>query len=407
MNYLLIGAEFNNKGAEAMTLVALKNIYDNDKNANVFLFSDWTRPSFKLKKELTYLNIPLWYVRKLCGRKNVRCYKQRIKDFIKFFIPGKKSAFGTYNKIKKMLKTIDITIDISGFAFSSKWGDEDTIDWISQIDLMEKLGSKVYLMPQSFGPFDYESNFVLEYGKRVLSKCELICAREQTGYNLLKELGLNNISLQADSVLSSNIFDIDILIENYNNNERMYIERENNIAIIPNARLIDRGGMDVNLLLKFYKYIIDNYVEQYDFYLFAHAGEDIALCNLIKENYKTDNRVKLIDYVLPSFVFEKFVANMNFIVASRFHAIVHAYKENVPAIVLGWADKYKGLVLDVDQQKYQIDLNYYDEAISAVNEMADNYKSESEIIKTRVIDIQKQNCYNFLKTIGIKRYGNK
>ena len=165
--------------------------------------------------------------------------------------------------------------------------------------------------------------------------------------------------------------------------------------------------MDVNLLLKFYKYIIDNYVEQYDFYLFAHAWEDIALCNLIKENYKTDNRVKLIDYVLPSFVFEKFVANMNFIVASRFHAIVHAYKENVPAIVLGWADKYKGLVLDVDQQKYQIDLNYYDEAISAVNEMADNYKSESEIIKTRVIDIQKQNCYNFLKTIGIKRYGNK
>ena len=55
----------------------------------------------------------------------------------------------------------------------------------------------------------------------------------------------------------------------------------------------------------------------------------------------------------------------------------------------------------------KLDLNYYDEAISAVNEMADNYKSESEIIKTRVIDIQKQNCYNFLKTIGIKRYGNK
>ena len=47
-----------------------------------------------------------------------------------------------------------------------------------------------------------------------------------------------------------------------------------------------------------------------------------------------------------------FVKQFDFIIASRFHAIVHAYKENVPAIILGWAVKYHELAKNLNQEKF-------------------------------------------------------
>ena len=401
MNYLLTGAEFNNKGAESMTLVALNYIYENDSEANVFLFDYNLRPTFKLTKKLNFLYVPVWFIRKLCGIKHIGCYKSRIKDFIKFFIPWKKSAFGTFYKIKRQLRNINIMIDISGFAFSSKWGDTASIDWLSRIEMMQKFGAKVFVMPQSFGPFDFKSSYVLEYGKKVLEKCDLIYARELSGYELLRKMGLKNISRQSDSVLTSKSIDIRSLISEADN----YIEQSfnfsmingKNIAIIPNTRLTDKGGVDISILLRFYTDIINKYVENFNFYLVAHAGEDLVLCKLIKEKYLQDDRVILVPNVLSSFVYETMISKMCFIIASRYHAIVHAYKESIPAVVLGWADKYQGLLEDVNQLNYLINLNVENEAEFIVSKMVNEYKYESKQIKEKMDVLQTKSCYDFLK----------
>ena len=50
------------------------------------------------------------------------------------------------------------------------------------------------------------------------------------------------------------------------------------------------------------------------------------------------------------------VRQFDFIIASRFHSIVHAYKEGVPAIIFGWATKYQELAGHFDQSKFVFDI---------------------------------------------------
>ena len=401
MNYLLTGAEFNNKGAEAMTLVALKNIYNFDKSANVFLIDTGFYPSFELKKNITFLPLPKWNLRKLSGRKPVRFYKSRMKDFIKFFIPSKKSFFGTFFKTKETLKKIDVMIDISGFAFSSKWGDEVAIDWLAQIDIMQKNGSKIWIMPQSFGPFDFESNKVIEYAKNVLKKCECIYAREESGYNLLQNIGLVNIKRASDSVLIEKDFNPSLLINNFEKcYEDIIVKEKHNIALIPNIRLIDKGGINYSTILEFYSNVIKNYGSKFNFYLIAHTGEDLSVCKKIKELFMKSEQVIYIDHVLSSFNYETFIKKMDFIIASRYHSIIHAYKESIPAVVLGWADKYNSVLNETAQLEYLIDLNSSAKALDTVDKMIQSYEIESKKIQENVTKIQKTSCYDFLKEIN-------
>lgn len=403
MNYLLLGGEFNNKGAEAMTLVALKNIYECDPEASVYMVYNRCKQPFDLKKRVIYIHLPIWTLRKLIGKRATWRDRERIKDFIRVFVPGKESSVGKAKQTEKILKTIDIVIDISGFAFSSKWGDEGVVNWLDSLRLMEDYGAKVWLMPQSFGPFDFDGSEVVNYGKSILERCESIYTREKSGYKLLKELGLKNIVITADSVLLEKNFDASLVVKNINKYiEKIEVKNTHNICIIPNYRLIDLGGEDHNEVLQFYVDVIDKYIidQKFDIYLVAHAGEDLVLCREIKEKYKNSNRVQFIDHVMYSFNYENFIRKMDFIIASRYHAIIHGYKEYVPAVVLGWADKYRGITSDVGQEMYLIDLGNYDEALSLVDRMALNYQIESDRIKEQVLKLQQESCYAFLKGIN-------
>ena len=98
------------------------------------------------------------------------------------------------------------------------------------------------------------------------------------------------------------------------------------------------------------------------------------------------------------FLFEKIVAQMDFAIASRFHSIVHAYKNAVPCIALGWATKYHELLNLVDQGEYVLDVRnmdkndaYYREMIERMN---NNFKNESELIRNKVEGIQSHNCFD-------------
>ena len=255
-------------------------------------------------------------------------------------------------------------------------------------------------MPQSFGPFDFKSPEVIKYGKEVLSKCEHIYAREKSGYELLKGIGLTNIEYMPDSVLLEKDFDPSLVVKNIGKyREEIKIKAEHNICIIPNYRLIDQGGMDMNKLLKLYSDIVDKYMKSFDIYLVAHAGEDLTVCKAIKDKYKDDEKVKLIDHVMFSFNYEEFVKQMDFIVASRYHAIIHAYKEYVPAVILGWADKYQGVAEEVEQSQYIISLDDSKAALNKIDEMAEHYLIEKETIKKNVLKVQEKDCYAFLRDL--------
>lgn len=394
MNYLILGGEFNNKGAEAMTLVAIDSIIRNDPEAFIFIrdrsvcpyrFVDQVR-LFKCSDRMLHL---------LSGI-SMNCVDW-MKEFVKYIVPGRDSIFKHKRATEELLKSIDITIDISGYKLASKWPDTYSIEYCEWISVMKSYGSRVYLMPQSFGPFEYKSASMISMIKIELSKCDRIFAREKKGYDDLISLGLTNIDRCYDSVLIDRDFHPERVIQEFDKHfEEIPVTKENNIAIVPNYRLIDRGGLVLNDLIDFYCKIIEAN-PSYSFYLTAHAGEDLAICNAVKERFLNNDNIHLIDHVMLSFNYENFAKKMDFIIASRYHSIVHAYKECTPAVILGWADKYEDVAQLFNQKRYIVEINDVQGALQTISQMCVNCDTEREIIQQRLIEAQKYNCYSFLE----------
>ncbi|MDZ7835034.1 MAG: polysaccharide pyruvyl transferase family protein [Alkalibacterium sp.] len=66
--------------------------------------------------------------------------------------------------------------------------------------------------------------------------------------------------------------------------------------------------------------------------------------------------VILLDRDISSLEFDILVEKLDFIIGSRFHSIVHSYKNHVPCIAIGWATKYHELLKLFGQYDYMFDV---------------------------------------------------
>ena len=97
--------------------------------------------------------------------------------------------------------------------------------------------------------------------------------------------------------------------------------------------------------------------------------------------------------------YSMFVRQFDFIVASRFHSIVHAYREGIPAFILGWAIKYHRLASLVHQESYVFDgtttaSDNQASMLGQLEKMLEKYAQESVVIRRSLEQIQKNNCYD-------------
>ena len=64
--------------------------------------------------------------------------------------------------------------------------------------------------------------------------------------------------------------------------------------------------------------------------------------------------------------------NFDFVIASRYHSIIHGYEVGVPAVIIGWAEKYHELANLFEQEEFIFDtrekINLDDLSI-AINKM--------------------------------------
>ena len=93
---------------------------------------------------------------------------------------------------------------------------------------------------------------------------------------------------------------------------------------------------------------------------------------------------------------------MDYIIGSRFHSIVHAYKEDIPCVAIGWAVKYKELLERFGQIQYAVDVrsnNAENALLEAINRMEINYTHEKAKIAESLKIIQDQNCFDVIEKI--------
>lgn len=329
MNFLLVGANFYNKGAQLMllsTIDSLKKRYPNDTIC--------VSPTIGHESELKSLGVkildyPLFHVGS--GKKFRRYLKYG--NWLQFFFNGPKGTI--------KLSEIDVILDISGFAFTDQWGVEPVKNLNLLLDEAKKHKTKYIFMPQAFGPFEKEGMKI--YMTEVLSKATLVFARDPISYQYL-------ISLQEDRDKIKLAPDITLTYG------RKSHDLANYCCIIPNGRILDQGAAEWgDEYEKLLKNMINQICSQTDLeiYIVIHdrSSTDSKLAQKILESYNSNNRIFRFDEENP-LKLKEFLAKSQFVIGSRFHALASSLSSNVPCIGLGWSHKYKMLFEDYEVADY-------------------------------------------------------
>ena len=383
-NILIVGGQLHNKGSQAMIFTVIDEIRRRNLKQNIILLSssDFKRSEIE-KKDYNFSILPYnraikYYL--LGGFWNLL--------FIGLKFLRKDESIKSAPEVKSAYQDADLILNVSGYGLSRQWPWRRSMQYLMNIKVAKKYGIPIYLLPQSFGPFNYKNLFkrmILYFEmKKYLSYPKLIFAREEEGYNELSDFTKLNLRKSLDIVLQrekkldlNNIFTDP---KKFNNKE--IIIKESSVAIIPNEKLI-RHGDNKKVYDTYYKIIEALLLHNKSVYILVHSSEDKKICQKIKAAYQSNDNVISLEDELNCFEMEDILAKFEFIVASRYHSIIHTYKSGIPVIALGWATKYKELLGEFNQARFCFDIRQDfnpDDVIESVNRMLQSHKEEHETI---------------------------
>lgn len=229
------------------------------------------------------------------------------------------------------------------------------------IRLALAMNKKVYVMPNSYGPF--KSKYTKKMLNRILDKCTLVTARESISANGTNNGLGRNIELFPDLAfyLSNKGKDWQKIKDKYNLNDN-----EKYIAITVRP-------------YRFYQY--DNPKEKYEQYkktfvkfikflnekgyiplLIVHTRainnhENDELCvREIAELIENDKSYKIIqDDNLDCYDLKEIYGKCNYTVGTRFHSVIFSIEQNIPSIAITYGgNKGDGIMKDMHLDKYAI-----------------------------------------------------
>lgn len=362
-HFFVTGAGFHNSGAEAMLYTVADNIRSRYPNAFIWFFP--ADRSIDYTEEL-----------------------QRRYKFCFWLDTWDEDAL-TWD----LMGLITAIIDVSGYALYSG---VDTSWYRKILEVAKEYSIPLFLMPQSYGPFDkkdYEDNDL----RSLLLNAKIVYARESAGYRALTEgFSLNNVVLADDIVLTAKPSEYSFIKKDFDEVIRI---PQNSVAVVPNSRLFEKAEGD--FIYKIYRGICSILMRHgKNIYIINHAGDE-EFCKKLYELYSENKQVHLLEKRVDAVEFPMYAEQFDYMVVSRYHAIVQAYKKNVPCLVIGWADKYLELMAKAGQEQYCFDvrtMNGNDELESALRKLDDNYCKESEIISEKLRFLESK-CFGFLDNL--------
>lgn len=368
--FLITGAQFMNKGAQSMLFTAVSEIRDRFDDAVI-----WFCPNYAYEEH------------------------RKISDQYKmlFLLDGMERGSTLY----EIMPRLCAVIDVSGYALTSNDSVNKTDRILNFLRLADDFKTPIFLMPQSVGPFDYDERRSLIIGK-VLSYADTIFVRERSGYeHLINTYGLSNVKYSRDLVLQNTDINPDHIYANKKRRKEFHLATDNNVALIPNVQNYRNGNpQDV---LKLYRDIVSELLLLgKNVYIISHS-DDESICDDIYASYRNDMGVYLFEGEFDCLEFGQLLENFQYIIGSRYHAIVHAYKKHIPCIAIGWAEKYQELLESFGQEKYLFDVRCKidtEEVLTMLRTMDRLYMTEAAKIAEILPKIQMESCFDVLGNLS-------
>lgn len=389
-NIIITGGGMVNKGAQAMTLIAVHELRERFPDHRIYLYSPVDLADSALDKSMFSFNFLGWYPLKFA-----HCQHNPIQRGI-ILLRSRSELL----EAEAIYRNTDFIVDVSGYALGANWSDKICNDYLDILEFAQAFGIPVYLMPQSFGPFDFgeERQALNARIQRLLPTAKVIFAREQEGYDaLVNTYGLKNVRRAHDLVLGNAGIDLANIFVSAPAFDLPEI-KPNSVAVIPNS--MNSSVSSQEAVLELYTNAINALLSLgKTVYLLSHSTVDSALCSKLKEPFLTNENVILLTQDFSCLEFNALVKKFDYLIASRFHSIVHAFKNGVPCIALGWATKYHDLLKLFGQEQYILDVRSKigaGQITAAIDLMDAHYPDESEKIQKGLAAVQKQNVFDVL-----------
>ena len=247
---------------------------------------------------------------------------------------------------------IDVLLDASGFAFGDLHPESRTLQFAALVRRAKRRGQKVILMPQAFGPF--KNPRLREPMTRILHQADLIFARDQDSLEHLQ-----NLSPIKENVYLAPDFTIGI-----KGTGRITPQiSEPTVLIVPNARMLDKPPQNqasayIDVLARCIKLVRTQ--DAIPKLLIHDAIEDRHLVPMIQEHL--DSSIEVIEESDP-LILKKRISDCALLIGSRFHALVGALSQSIPAIGFGWSHKYERLFEDFDCAEFAMTVTASDKTL--------------------------------------------
>lgn len=348
MNILLIGANFKNKGAEAMALTAIREFSERFPDAT------FTVASYASREALPYGDHTMTIRERECSFSLIRNQKSlstALRILGAAISPTKalRARVARGNAYLEAISTADIVIDISGFALTDKRPLHRRVVFVAEI-LTAKIFRKPFVVfTQAVGPFKQLPTRLL--GKFGLPLADLVCARGESTVEHLKALGIEKKTKVIRCADSAYLFSCG----GHSSTPELIVRSSQDqpiIGIVPNTNVFDRAKTleGVNSYTALLAATIDHAVEKLN-------ARVVFICHEHYEGRKDDQwlaheavrhanhgaSAQIISGNHTAAELKRAIGNVDLLIASRFHSLVAANSLAVPSIALAWAHKYHEL----------------------------------------------------------------
>ena len=344
---LITGGELFNKGAQSMVLTTVNELRMRCENADIFLLS-----APDCRRDPTELNQFAFKVLPWDFRMKIRGFRP-----LRFIVGNKHFDSQLEDEMWSVIRKADLVVDVSGFRLSSQFSPVRVIDYLINLHFFKRFKTPVVLFPQSFGPFDFSnltSFFLLPLIRYYLRHPNIIFAREHDGVQALKALGIfRQVERAVDTVLQASDHSYSHAFYSRITSELPNIPT-GAVALVPNKKTLVHTK-STNMLDLYSEAIQANIEMGKSVFLLRHSVEDISIIEALMRRFSHLDQVTALLDDYDSLDLQLLLSRFDYVIASRYHAVVHAYKAKVPCLVLGWAIKYPSLMSEFDQEDLYLD----------------------------------------------------
>jgi len=392
MDILIIGANFSNKGAEAMMLTVKQQMELRCKHARFYMLCRGYEKNLAENAGI----VPVCNQDSGLKKNLKRFYKRASGKMHKFFFKENKPYVFEYPfaELKKKIPKINMVIDVSGFAYSDSWGEPMVRETLKLQALYKKEKVKFYFMPQAWGSFlkPGVANAVIQ----MLANANRFYARDLISQKYLSDIlavPTTRIPLMHDIVFA------------YNSNGRVASNVVNSIedrvasgklliGISPNLRVYEKstGLGKENVYLQLLLSLANHCIRAFDADLVfipnevfppeVEAKDDRYLCRLLVENVDHPARCIFSDQYYSVAEINAIIGVVDILVSSRFHALIFGLLHEKPVMAISWSHKYKELFSLFDLEDFVLESNELEQdgAISVL----DRVVTEKETTKNKI-----------------------